>query len=119
MKFLLGFFKSATTKVTCHCMGSAGLGVIAAVAIAFGIVHWATPAGVPDETLALHIQLQDDEQMLKKLSAEILEGTNVAGDDQSLAAIAPAAGSDIISEDGMAVSEDGMAVSEDGMTLTE
>lgn len=98
MKFLLGFFKSATTKITCHCMGSAGLGVLAAVAIAFGIVHWASPAGVPDETAALRLQLQDDEEMLKKLSAEILEGTNVPGDENGLAAIAPAAGSDLVSE---------------------
>jgi hypothetical protein len=98
MNLLTGFFKSATTRIACHCMGSAGLGVIAAVAIAFGIIHWATPAGMPDETVALRIELKDDGEMLKKLSAEILEGTDVAGEETPLADIAPAAGSDIVSE---------------------
>ncbi len=96
MTILKKVFKPVFSKITGHCIGAVGIGIIMATLAAFAIVNWQGMGDNPAVTATYTIRLPQDEQMLKRLSDEILEGTDVGAETENLSNIAPAAGSDAI-----------------------
>ncbi len=91
MNFLSKIFKPLFSKITCHCIGSVGLGIMVAAVLAFAIINWSGFEETTTVTATYNIHLPQDGEMLKKLSDEILEGTDVTN-TEDLTDIAPAAG---------------------------
>lgn len=88
--------KLVFSRMVCRCIGALGIGLFAATILAFGILKQSGFEATPET--AYTIRLPQDEALLKQLSDEILEGTDVAGGENALSDIAPAAGSNTIAE---------------------
>lgn len=95
-RFWMFIFGKIFSKLTWHCLGGLGIGLLAAVLISLSFFRWMESDDNSALASAYAIRFPEDEELLRKLSDEILEGTNVAGEETELMNIAPAAGSETI-----------------------
>jgi hypothetical protein len=79
--------------LTLRCLGGITLGVAGMAVIIAGLaIYSGSLEDVSTVTASYTVTLPQDEAMLKELSDEIREGTDLAGEETKLDDIAPAAG---------------------------
>lgn len=78
------------TKLSLSCLTALALGIGAMTMGVAAYRHFST-AAAPLET-AYIVNMPQDEDMLRELSRQLMAGTDVAGEEEELARIAPAAG---------------------------